>query len=85
MPTYLITGASRGLGLEFTKQILANSPSNKIIAGARNPSTAAGLQALLKANPGRLDLISLDVTNLESVKVGPSFFFKQSSSCLCKS
>lgn len=73
MPTFLITGASRGLGLEFTKQILANSPENKVIAAARNPSASAGLQALVKANPGRLDLLTIDVSSPESVKSGIAF------------
>jgi NAD(P)-dependent dehydrogenase (short-subunit alcohol dehydrogenase family) len=38
MPTYFLTGANRGLGLEFVRQ-LASSPSNTIIAGIRDPST----------------------------------------------
>lgn len=76
MPTYLITGSSRGIGLAFTTKILASSSENRVIATARNPSEAEGLQALLKANPGRLDLVALDVSNPESVKA--RYFFGRS-------
>ena len=35
MATWVITGANRGLGLEFAKQLLAEG--HTIIAGVRNP------------------------------------------------
>ena len=38
MPVYCITGANRGLGLEFVRQ-LARSPTNTIIACIRSSST----------------------------------------------
>ncbi|KAK4699936.1 hypothetical protein P7C70_g6318, partial [Phenoliferia sp. Uapishka_3] len=68
--TYLITGASRGLGLEFARQLLASSPNNVVIAAARNPSTATELQALVKANPGRIESVKLDVSDEQSVEAG---------------
>ena len=36
MATWVITGANRGLGLEFAKQLLAEG--HTIIAGVRNPA-----------------------------------------------
>ncbi len=44
MPTTLITGASRGIGLEFARQYLEAGWT--VHAGARNPGAAAKLQAL---------------------------------------
>jgi len=64
--TYLITGASRGLGLEFVKQLL-EAPSTKVIAASRTLPVAK-LDALKKQYPDRLTIIQLDVTSTESVK-----------------
>ncbi|KAI5474928.1 hypothetical protein MNV49_002178 [Pseudohyphozyma bogoriensis] len=68
--TYLISGASRGLGLETARQLLALSPSNQIIAAARTPSKAAELQKLIKENPGRIEAVTLDVKDAASIKSG---------------
>lgn len=69
MPTYFITGATRGLGLEFARQLLARDKSVQIIAAARNPATATELQALIKAEPGRIETVKLDVSDPKSVEV----------------
>ncbi|ORY76846.1 hypothetical protein BCR35DRAFT_332658 [Leucosporidium creatinivorum] len=66
--SYLITGASRGLGLEYTRQLLASSPEIKIVATARTPSTATELQKIKDLNEGRLFILEMDVTKDESVK-----------------
>ena len=44
MPTLLITGANRGLGLEFARQYAAEGWT--VIAGCRRPDEAADLRAL---------------------------------------
>lgn len=36
MPTYLITGANRGLGLEFVRQLVDSTVSNNVIAAVRS-------------------------------------------------
>ncbi len=59
MPTVLITGANRGLGLEFARQYLADGWH--VIATTRNPSTAADLDALGSEAAGRLSIESLEV------------------------
>lgn len=41
--TVAITGANRGLGLEFAKQILAKSPKSRIIGAVRSPQDAGDL------------------------------------------
>lgn len=66
MKTVLITGASRGLGLEFTKQYLEKG--NRIIACARDPQQSEGLQALASQYPDTLQLLALDVTDPQSRK-----------------
>ncbi|KAI5474931.1 hypothetical protein MNV49_002181 [Pseudohyphozyma bogoriensis] len=68
--TYLISGASRGLGLETARQLLALSPSNQVIAAARNPETADGLKELVRANVGRIEVVKLDASDPESIKSG---------------
>ncbi|GAA6020067.1 hypothetical protein JCM10207_006775 [Rhodosporidiobolus poonsookiae] len=68
--TYLITGASRGLGLGYTAGLLASSPSIRVVATARTPDSAAELQKLAEdsANEGRLLVKQLDVSSHESIK-----------------
>jgi NAD(P)-dependent dehydrogenase (short-subunit alcohol dehydrogenase family) len=59
-PTLLITGANRGIGLEFVNQYAAKGWN--IIATARNPKAAKELQALAAEN-GRIVIEQLDVTD----------------------
>ncbi|KAF8322816.1 putative short-chain dehydrogenases/reductase [Cantharellus anzutake] len=61
MPSWFITGTSRGLGLEFVKELIKD-PSNVVIATARDIS-APGLAALPKSD--RLHLLTLDVSKEE--------------------
>jgi len=60
MPTALITGAGRGLGLEFVRQYAAEGW--RVIACARDPA-AAGLAAVAAASEGRITTHALDVTD----------------------
>ncbi len=57
MPTVLITGANRGLGLEFTRQYAADGW--KVIATCRNP---IGLGELATV-PGEIEVHGLEVTD----------------------
>jgi len=66
MTTILITGASRGLGLEFTRQYLTEGWT--VIAACRNPGTARGLQELEAKSTGALTVVEIDVTDGESVQ-----------------
>jgi len=63
--TYVVTGASRGLGLEFVNQLAAKG--NTVIACARNPGSAAGLQKLVDNK--HVFAVKMDTTSLESIKV----------------
>lgn len=58
--TVLITGANRGIGLEFVKQYAARGYT--VIATARNPDNSPDLQALAKANTN-IRLEQLDVVD----------------------
>lgn len=60
MPTLLITGANRGIGLEFTRQYLAEGWH--IIATCRNPDTADALHGLREPYPN-LRIEKLDVAD----------------------
>ena len=61
MPTVLITGASRGIGLEFVRQYAADGW--KVIALCRNPATATDLAAV----SGEVYIATIDVDDLASV------------------
>lgn len=63
----MVTGASRGIGLEFVRQWLERGA--KVIAGARNPNAASDLSTLLdRYTEKRLRLIELDVADERSVE-----------------
>jgi NAD(P)-dependent dehydrogenase (short-subunit alcohol dehydrogenase family) len=64
MPSVLITGANRGLGLEFTRQYAANGW--QVFAACRNPDSAIDLHDLRK--DGAITTLEMDVTSLQSVK-----------------
>jgi NAD(P)-dependent dehydrogenase (short-subunit alcohol dehydrogenase family) len=55
----LVTGANRGLGLEFTRQLLARG--DRVVATCRHPGRATALNALAGEYPGRLHVLPLDV------------------------
>jgi NAD(P)-dependent dehydrogenase (short-subunit alcohol dehydrogenase family) len=64
MPRVLITGANRGLGLEFARQYSADGWD--VIATARNPKQSEELDRLAQSK--RVSLQALDVTSDDSVK-----------------
>jgi len=61
MPSVFITGANRGLGLEFARQYAA--AGWRVIATCREPDEAADLNAL----DGNIQVESMDVTDQASV------------------
>jgi len=63
MPSVLITGANRGIGLEFARQYQA--AGWQVIACCRNPAAADKLTAL--AESGSLSIKQLDVADLASI------------------
>jgi NAD(P)-dependent dehydrogenase (short-subunit alcohol dehydrogenase family) len=65
MPSTLITGANRGLGLEFARQYLADGW--QVYATCRDRASASELSGLADASGGKLRILELDVTDLASV------------------
>lgn len=65
MARYVVTGANRGLGLEFVKQLLARG--ERVIGGCRKPAQSRELNALAAAHPGHLHVLPLDVANEKSI------------------
>ena len=64
MGTILITGANRGLGLEFTQQFAA--AGHRILACCRNPDQAHELQEL--AAGGAITVAALDVADFSQIE-----------------
>jgi NAD(P)-dependent dehydrogenase (short-subunit alcohol dehydrogenase family) len=65
MPSILITGANRGLGLEFARQYAADEW--QVFASCRNPQAAGELQRLAKESGNRLVILPIDVTDGRSI------------------
>lgn len=65
MPTILITGANRGLGLEFVRQYLAED--YRVIATCRAPDDAAKLSEL-KTIHSQLDIIAMDLSDFATIE-----------------
>jgi NAD(P)-dependent dehydrogenase (short-subunit alcohol dehydrogenase family) len=60
----LVTGANRGLGLEFARQLLARG--DRVIAACRHPGKASALNLLAGEYPGRLHVAPLEVSEPRS-------------------
>jgi NAD(P)-dependent dehydrogenase (short-subunit alcohol dehydrogenase family) len=64
--TYAITGANRGLGLEFVRQLSTNN-ANTIIAGVRSvKGDLSDLQALASKSPN-IHILECDTSSLSSI------------------
>jgi NAD(P)-dependent dehydrogenase (short-subunit alcohol dehydrogenase family) len=66
MPSTLITGSNRGLGLEFARQYAADRW--QVYATCRNPNSASELRKLADASDQNVQVLALDVTDLASIK-----------------
>jgi NAD(P)-dependent dehydrogenase (short-subunit alcohol dehydrogenase family) len=65
MPSVLITGANRGLGLEFARQY--GAAGWRVFACCRKPDTAADLRELADASRGRTTIHPLDVADRDRI------------------
>ena len=62
--TALVTGANRGIGLEFVRQLLVRG--DHVVAACRHPGKASALNTLAGEHPGRLHVLPLDVADAKS-------------------
>lgn len=65
MAQYLITGANRGLGLEFVRQLLGRG--DRVIAACRHSARASELNQLSGEYPGRVKVLPLDIAEPRSI------------------
>jgi NAD(P)-dependent dehydrogenase (short-subunit alcohol dehydrogenase family) len=65
MSLAIVTGANRGLGLEFVHQLLARDW--RVVAGCRKPGQALKLTGYAAAHPGRLHVLPLDIASERSI------------------
>ena len=61
----LVTGANRGLGLEFVRQLLGRG--DRVVATCRHPGKASALNGLAGEHPGRLHVLPLDVADPRAI------------------
>jgi NAD(P)-dependent dehydrogenase (short-subunit alcohol dehydrogenase family) len=62
MPTVFVTGANRGLGLEFVRQYAADGW--EVLATCRDPDRADALRGLAsESKEGRVEVVTLDVAD----------------------
>ena len=66
----VVTGAGRGLGLEFVRQLL--DTGGMVWATARRPEASEGLTALQQTHGDRLSCVALDVSDPASIARGRS-------------
>src|SRR5437899_394120 len=65
MQRVLVTGANRGLGLEFVRELLARG--DRVFAACRHPGRALALTGLAAAHPGHLAVLPLEVDKERSI------------------
>jgi NAD(P)-dependent dehydrogenase (short-subunit alcohol dehydrogenase family) len=74
MPSYLITGASRGLGLEFVNQLSAN-PENIVFGLVRNQNSAPKLLGL-QAERKNVHVVEAEITKPDTLRPVVEFVSK---------
>ncbi|KAI0641286.1 NAD-P-binding protein [Trametes meyenii] len=68
--SWLVTGSSRGIGLEIVRQLIA-LPNTLVVAAVRNPEKATALHGLKAGAKGSLHVVELDVSNFDSIRTLP--------------
>jgi NAD(P)-dependent dehydrogenase (short-subunit alcohol dehydrogenase family) len=61
----IVTGASRGLGLEIVNQLASRSSCQRVVASCRNPDQAEDLLKFKEKYPEKIFIRKLDVNNIE--------------------
>ncbi|MEM7671799.1 MAG: SDR family oxidoreductase [Verrucomicrobiota bacterium] len=71
-PLALVTGANRGLGLEFTQQLLRRA--YRVVATCRSPESATQLRRIRQSFPKQLEILTLEVDNADDRKSLYAYF-----------
>ena len=66
MSSVLITGANRGLGLEFAAEYAADGW--QVFAACRSPAEAEQLKDLARKTGDRVSVVAMDVTDMGSIR-----------------
>jgi NAD(P)-dependent dehydrogenase (short-subunit alcohol dehydrogenase family) len=66
MPTILITGSNRGIGLEMTRQYLTEGW--KVLACCRDIEKSTALNQLKQQHPTQLTIATLDVRDADRIQ-----------------
>jgi NAD(P)-dependent dehydrogenase (short-subunit alcohol dehydrogenase family) len=66
MTRILVTGANRGIGLEFVRQYAAEGA--EVVACVRDPRGATELSSLATASAGRVQILPLDVADADAIR-----------------
>ena len=66
MSSVLITGANRGLGLEFAAEYAADGW--QVFAACRSPAEAEQLKDLTRKTGDKVSVLAMDVTDFESIR-----------------
>lgn len=66
MTTTVVSGANRGLGLEFVRQALGRG--DNVVAACRAPLRASELRGLEREHPGRITVLPLDLADPQSIE-----------------
>ncbi len=74
-PVVLVTGANRGLGLEFSRQYAAEGW--QVFAACRSPDKAGELKKLETDSGGRVRVLPMDVMDVTSVKAAAGVIGKE--------
>jgi NAD(P)-dependent dehydrogenase (short-subunit alcohol dehydrogenase family) len=71
MPSYLITGVSRGLGFEFLRQL--SGDQNNIVVGIARDKASTGAK-ISQEMDGRsnITILEADITDYDALKVSAS-------------
>ncbi|MEM6449791.1 MAG: SDR family NAD(P)-dependent oxidoreductase [Cyanobacteria bacterium P01_D01_bin.105] len=64
----LVVGATRGIGLEFARQLLQADAVTHLFATYREEITATELFSLQSQHPSRLHLLQMDITDEETIR-----------------
>ena len=71
---YVVTGTSRGIGLELVRQLAGRG--DRVAACCRKPAEATKLQEICKAHKDAITIVEMDVQDSQSIKV-------RDMCCLC--